>query len=391
MKGCDFMLHSAAGRLYFLDNLRAAIILLVIIFHIALGYIAPPLPWWYVVDTQTSQAFIPFTLTVDVFIMPVMFWIAGYFTLPVLQRKGIGSFFRNKFYRIVLPWLAGAILVAPAMTYMIWFSRSATPPPYLYFWQNIFFLLQVFNHAHYWFLGLLFYFYLLVGCLQTWRPGWLKKASSPAAPTVSFFALFTLLCSLAFFVPTLLVPADTWFGGLYIVCFQPARLGICLFYFLLGLHAWRNSWFTSASAYAPKLRNWLLLVIPATLAFTLYRLSMPQELTVLLKAGHALLHSLFCLCMFMTLLCLFQRYINYSGSFWRNLAASSYAIYILHQLIVLPIAYIVQKWQFPILPKYLLVCAVCLILCYAAGYTATRLLGNLPKSSSLEDRKQNTK
>ena len=74
-------------RLYFLDNLRAAVILLVIVFHIALGYMAPPLAWWYVVDSQTSAAFIPFIVTVDVFIMPVMFWIAGYFTLPVLQRS----------------------------------------------------------------------------------------------------------------------------------------------------------------------------------------------------------------------------------------------------------------------------------------------------------------
>ena len=126
---------NTSSRLYFLDHLRASIILLVIVFHIALGYMAPPLAWWYVVDSQTSSAFIPFIITVDVFIMPVMFWIAGYFTLPVLQRKGIGSFWRDKLYRIALPWLGGVLLLAPAITYMIWFSRSATPP-YLHFWQN---------------------------------------------------------------------------------------------------------------------------------------------------------------------------------------------------------------------------------------------------------------
>jgi peptidoglycan/LPS O-acetylase OafA/YrhL len=361
-------------RLYFLDNLRAAIILLVIVFHIALGYMAPPLAWWYVVDTQTSSAFIPFIITVDVFIMPVMFWIAGYFTLPVLQRKGAGSFFRSKLYRIALPWLGGVLLLAPAITYMIWFSRSPTPPPYLHFWQNLFFTPQVFNHAHFWFLGLLCYFYLFIGLLQKLRPTWLLKASSPTAPKASCFVAFTLLCSAAFFAPTLFMPADTWFSKLYIVSFQPARLGICFLYFLLGLYAWRHSWFAPNSTYQPKLRNWLLLAVPATVIFTLYRFGLPAAPTVLFKAGHALLHSVFCLSIFMTLLCLFQRYLNSSGVFWRNLAASSYAIYILHQLIVLPIAYAVQKWAFPILPKYLLVCIVCLVLCSTVGHITNRLV-----------------
>ena len=366
-------------RLYFLDNLRAAVILLVIVFHIALGYMAPPLAWWYVVDSQTSAAFIPFIVTVDVFIMPVMFWIAGYFTLPVLQRKGIGSFFRDKLYRIALPWVGGVLVLAPAITYMIWFSRSDTPPPYLYFWQNLFFTPQVFNHAHFWFLGLLLYFYFFVGLLQALRPNWLQKAATPVPPSASFFCCFTLLCSAAFFTPTLFLPADTWFSKLYIVSFQPARLGICFLYFFLGLHGWRHSWFAPASAYRPSLRNWLLLAVPATLLFTLYRLGLPAAPTVLFKAGHALLHSIFCLSLFMTLLCLFQRYLNSSSVIWRNLAASSYVIYILHQLIVLPVAYTVQKWNFPVLPKYLLVCAVCLLLCCAAGYAATRLLARLPK------------
>ena len=370
---------TASNRLYFLDNLRAAIILLVIVFHIALGYMAPPLAWWYVVDTQTSSAFIPFIITVDVFIMPVMFWIAGYFTIPALQRKGAASFFRGKLYRIALPWLGGVLLLAPAITYMIWFSRSATPPPYLHFWQNLFFTPQVFNHAHFWFLGLLCYFYLFTGLLQKLSPTWLLKASSPKAPKASCFVVFTLLCSAAFFAPTLFMPADTWFSKLYIVSFQPARLGICFLYFLLGLYSWRHSWFAPNATYQPKLRNWLLLAVPATVIFTLYRLGLPAAPTVLFKAGHALLHSIFCLSIFMTLLCLFQRYLNSSGVFWRSLAASSYSIYILHQLIVLPIAYTVQKWVFPILPKYLLVCAVCLILCCAAGYAATRLLARLPK------------
>ena len=70
------MSHSKTKRLYFFDNLRAFIILLMVVFHIAMGYTTWDLKWWYVNDTEHSAFFDLFVFSTDVYIMPVMFLIA---------------------------------------------------------------------------------------------------------------------------------------------------------------------------------------------------------------------------------------------------------------------------------------------------------------------------
>lgn len=354
------------NRMYFLDNLRSFIILLVIIFHVALGYMSPPLEWWYVVDIKTSPIFTVFVMDVDVFIMPVMFLIAGYFTVPVLQRKGIVKFFRNKLIRIGLPWLVGVLLLAPAITYMIWFSRSNTPPAYLMYWQTMFFSPTVFNHAHYWFLGVLFYFYLIVGGVYKLQPMLLQIKTKPAMPSFFFFILFGLFTMAAFLIPNLFMPADIWFSKLYIISFQPTRILLYFAYFLLGIYAWRNSWFTS-SGYRPSLIHWLIAAGSMLILFTLYRSTIPIPPTLLLKTGHAALHSFFCLSMVFSLLAIFYNGMQSNSYIWRRLSVSSYTIYYIHQLIVLPVTYIVQKIDMPVGPKYLVVATTCVTLCYCAA------------------------
>ncbi|HWR38090.1 MAG TPA: acyltransferase family protein, partial [Patescibacteria group bacterium] len=362
----------AKARLYFLDNLRSFIILLVIAFHVSLGYMFPPLEWWYVIDIKQSLFFTAFVMLVDVFIMPTMFLIAGYFTVPVLQRGSVSAFFRNKINRIVLPWIAGVLLLAPAITYMIWFSRSATPPAYLFFWQTMFFTPKIFNQAHYWFLGLLFYFYLLAVSLYRFRPALLRAKAQPTDPTVPLFLGFGAITATTFWLATLVAPADLWFNQLYVIAFQPSRLLLYLAYFLLGIHAWRNAWFTAAG-YRPSLRQWSLITLLFAVIFLLYRLSFPVPPTSLLKAGHAVLHSFFCLGMVFTLLAFFQHKMNGSGYLWRRLSLTSYTIYYIHQAVVLPVAYAAQKLDMAIAAKYLLVSAVCLLATYLTAEIIIRI------------------
>jgi hypothetical protein len=50
---------ASTGRLYFLDNLRSFIILLVVVFHASMSYMLFAPKWWYVVDTKQSLGFVP--------------------------------------------------------------------------------------------------------------------------------------------------------------------------------------------------------------------------------------------------------------------------------------------------------------------------------------------
>ena len=82
-------------RLPFLDNIRWLIILFVILHHVALIYVV----WDGDSDTVRSAFKLIISLT-DVFMMPMMFFIAGFLALPSIRQHGLGEFLIRKFKRI---------------------------------------------------------------------------------------------------------------------------------------------------------------------------------------------------------------------------------------------------------------------------------------------------
>src|SRR5512144_3116961 len=86
--------HSAATRVAFLDNIRYLMIVLVVIYHSVAAYatVAPHFPYH---DTTFVAADIIREL-LDVFMMPVLFFVAGYFALASLEKKGVGEFLKDK-------------------------------------------------------------------------------------------------------------------------------------------------------------------------------------------------------------------------------------------------------------------------------------------------------
>jgi hypothetical protein len=84
-------------RLTFLDNLRAFVVVLVVVLHGSMCYMAFAPEWWYVVDPQTSLFFTIVVLLIDVPIMLILFFISGFFALPSLVKRGRDKFLRDKF------------------------------------------------------------------------------------------------------------------------------------------------------------------------------------------------------------------------------------------------------------------------------------------------------
>jgi len=131
---------SPSGRLYFLDNLKTFIILLVVFFHSAYAYSIYYSEDWFVVDTQKSLFFDVFIMVAFAFLMPVMFFVAGYFGNRSLARKELLPFWRDKFYRIIIPWALGVLILAPARGYMHSLSRNLYPSYLggsLLFWRRV--------------------------------------------------------------------------------------------------------------------------------------------------------------------------------------------------------------------------------------------------------------
>ncbi|WP_207857989.1 acyltransferase family protein [Lucifera butyrica] len=373
--------NRTGNRIYFLDNLRAFIVLLVIAFHVSITYMAHAPQWWYVVDTQNSSLFTLFVMATDVYIMPIMFFIAGYFAVPVLQRKGTIVFLKDKFFRIVLPWIGGVLFLAPVITYMIWYSRSSTPPEYFLYVKTMFFTPVIFNHAHYWFLGELSYFFLGVAILYTMNPAIFERKAIAQAPSGYFFPLFGFIMAVSFFIPSLFFLPDTWFNKLYIISLQPSRFGAYIGYFVLGIYAWKNLWFTDGG-YMPRLGRWFSAAIILLIVFLVYRVTFADTTPLLLKVGNAALHSYFCLAAVFAFIAFFHRYVDSSAYLWRRLSANSYTMYYIHQLIVISATYMALKIQLPVFFKYLLVAGSCMVLCFLLSEYVIGKLKRLPPASS---------
>lgn len=338
-------------RLDALDNLRSFTIVLVVVFHAAMSYMLFAPSWWYVVDTKQNLGFFCFVMVADVFIMPVMFLLAGYFGLPSLLRKGEKAFVREKLKRVGIPWIVGTLFFAPVTTYFMWLSRTKTPPPYLHFWTHTFFS-QYFEQAQFWFLGvlLLFYFALIIALSANQRLKWLEPGSSK--PSLWFFLGFITVTSGVFIAVNQYVNDYAWVTASYLLVIQPTRFALYIFFFVLGVHAYRRRWFTE-NGYNPRIVTWLPLSLVLGTTFMLYKLTCGLKLDQFrYRAGNDVLHCAFCLTAVLALIAVFQKFLNRTSPVWRSLSKNSYAIYCVHMVIVPPLALLIRPLPWNIAAKF---------------------------------------
>ncbi len=103
------------SRRHDLDALRAAAMLLGIVYHAALSF-AAGLPWM-VQDVSQSQFCYLFQAFVHGFRMQLFFVVSGFFTAMLWRSKGLKSLLWHRFRRVFLPCMVGLFTVVPAMTW----------------------------------------------------------------------------------------------------------------------------------------------------------------------------------------------------------------------------------------------------------------------------------
>ena len=319
--------------------------------------------WYYVVDTQNSFLFNVIVTISDVFVMPTLFFLAGFFGVRSLLRTGQVAFWRSKVVRIVIPYFMGILFLAPAVNYIYFLSRFDTPPAYLDYWWNIFFGLAR-QHAHLWFLGVLTVFFLGLSLILRFYKPLECIESQPALPSGKFIAGFGLATSMAFFGAKQFIADFTWIMLPNLLMFQPTRCTFYVFYFALGVYAYRKQWFTSCG-YMPNVKFWLPMAVLLGGIYARYRMVFwsKRELTVVML-GNDLLYGFFCLAAVLGLIALFHQRMNYTTNLLRKLAGNSYAIYFIHQPVLMLSILAIREYPLPVGIKYVLACFFALVICY---------------------------
>jgi len=90
-------------RLHALDNLRATMMWLGIVLHVAVIHLEgpSPLPWHDDRSTPLADLLMAF---IHAFRMPVFFILAGFFVALLVQRRGMQAMVRNRLQRLALPF-----------------------------------------------------------------------------------------------------------------------------------------------------------------------------------------------------------------------------------------------------------------------------------------------
>ncbi|HNY13758.1 MAG TPA: acyltransferase family protein [Candidatus Wallbacteria bacterium] len=341
------------NKVVFLDNLRSFIIILVVVFHASLIYMFDAPEWWYVIDNGKSKALSLIVLFLNIFMMPVIFFISGYFADASYRTKSVAQFITSKFSRLIVPWLAGVALIAPVQVYLHNASRNI-PTASL---SDLLFFKGSFHQGHMWYLSLLFVFFMCYALIRAAK-------FNPRNVIVEkwFPPAFILVNSIFYFVTSLFYNSEAWtgFGPL---SFQPVKILIYFNYFMLGSafeKAGQNG-FDNLAAFKNSGSKAIAIFISGVI-YLFSKLGPAAKLNSLIES---LAFNVFCLLILELLLSVFKKYFNESGRAGASLSSNSFGIYLLHQPNLLFLAYVMLKFDVNAYAKWLCAIAAGLFLAYA--------------------------
>lgn len=362
-------------RIYFLDNLKWFTIWLMVVFHGAMCYMAYAPDWWYVVDTAepvfSATAFICWA---DIFIMPVMFFVSGFFGANSLARHGEMRFWRGKFTRIVLPWVFGSMVLAPLITYLILASRHS-PMGFGEFYRTLFWG-PLYEQAQFWYLGALLALYGLLCLAAEAVPSLLERNDRPECPSPALPLGLMLASVVSIGCVSLEMHPDTWRFFAYLLVLQPVRIVTYIAVFFTGVWAWRSRWF-SPEGYVPALLPWGTAFLLTGAVYLYQKFCLPfwglEQLQLVWV--NAACQGIFTISATFFFLGLFARCLDFTNPLLSSLSATSYGVYYLHMEVLFPVAWLFVGVELNVYLKYLCVCFISLLFCYLGS---KYLLNKLP-------------
>jgi len=350
-------------RIHSLDNLKWTIVWLMVIFHAAMCYMAYAPEWWYVADSArplfSATAFVCWT---DIFIMPVMFFISGYFGLMSFSKHGYRNFWKGKLRHIVAPWLFGAMVIAPFIAYLMLATRKS-PTSFLEFYTTLFWG-PYYQQAHYWYLGALTALYGILTVLCLLFPRFVQK-SSASSQTLRIPAFLFLFSFISIGIISSYIHPDTWSFYGYVLVLQPVRIPTYIAVFFLGTWAWKAGWFTH-EGYTPVCLPWCVTFLITGLLYLwqkLFPVMVPASPAILVWIN-AFCQSAFTVSALFALLALFHRHFNHSTRITSALSETSYGVYYLHQPILFPLVWLFVAFPLSSPVKLLLVSLITLTICF---------------------------
>ncbi|WP_073209451.1 acyltransferase family protein [Xylanibacter ruminicola] len=292
-------------RLFYLDNLKVCLTVLVIMHHAGQAY-GNGGAWAY---TPSNPAeFMPwiwhFFSTNAAFFMGLYFFISGYFVPRSFDKQGTKQFIQKKLLRLGIPLLfMGAII------------GILTGKPKI---------------GHMWFVESLLVFCLIYALIRHWISPIEKKCKS--RPTIIGLLIVALLMGVGSYFIRQVSPQDHWIWpfGIIPLPMEPAHYLQYVMMFVLGILAYRFQWLDKMGNSV----GFMALLIGIALAMGNYlRDGGPWDAFVWQWFG--IYESLMCVFISFGLIWLFREFVSTTSRFWQWCAAQSYGAYMFHLLLMI--------------------------------------------------------
>ena len=354
-------------RLFYLDNLRIYLTILVIVHHAALAYGGSGN--WPVQDPGVDEIS-PLLLTFfnalnQSYFMSAFFLLAGYFTPRSLERKGAKRFLIDRLIRLGIPVL---VYITIILNFTYWFLS-------VFYWGVPFGIGDIrllYEPGHLWFLQLLLIFaviYVLLRALASRasiEP--LRPYPDRFPPDAVLFACIGVLTVLTYLERLIWPVAKAIFLGM-----QAGSFVHYVFCFYVGVLAYRGDWFQRLGK--AQARRWgIMSLVVILLWFPMMFLGGATE-SKLNQAKffggpywQSLASSLWCTFLMVGiivfLLYFFRARLNRAGPLAQSMAANVYTVYIIHQTVLIMLHVFMLPVNIPTIVKFVVVSLVAVPVCF---------------------------
>ncbi len=355
-------------RLFFIDNLRILLIVLVVLVHLAITYGAPG-SWYYIEgqpDMITTIFFSLFVAMNQAFFMGFFFMISGYFTPGSYDKKGALPFFKDRLLRLGIPLLFYIIFIDPLINYALALSTGFSGS-FLDFLDLNIRNYRGLGSGPLWFLEALLIF---AGAYVLWRLLVKSTYREIKIPGNRIIAIFALILGIVTFIVRIWLPIGWNFELLNLqLPFFPQYIAM----FIIGLIAYRGNWFLQISKETGKF--WLKTTLAAILFLPILFISgAPGGDPSAFFGGlhwqafaYAIWEQILCAAIIITLLVFFREKYNNQGRFVKAMSASAYTVYIFHAPVIVFLALSLRGVIMDPLLKFALVAPLAVGLCFLIG------------------------
>jgi peptidoglycan/LPS O-acetylase OafA/YrhL len=347
--------------------LRAFVTLLVVAHHAVLAYcpFLPPaepaslLPqprWWQAFPVIDSHRWMGFGLFVgfnDMFFMSLMFFLSGLFVWTSLQRKGAGTFFRDRLLRLGLPFVLAAAIVAPLAYYPTFLQTGGHGVGG--FWQQ-WKALGTWPAGPAWFVWLLLGFDMVVAALYAVKPSFgetLSRFASRAAQSPFRFFSRLIVVSIVAYVPLSLVIDPMYWGAFGPFFVQTSRIVHYFVYFLAGIavgaYGLDRGLLAPNGELARRWGRWALGAVAAFLfAISVFGFAISAKTLLRLWATYGGLAFVFsCAASSFACMAIFVHFTRRRSAVWDSLNRNAYGIYLVHYAFVSWLQLALLKYELP--------------------------------------------